>query len=165
MTGEGKVVLVTGANGAGKFVTPAFLNAAATVTGSSRKIRQNEFEGANFIALPADLPSREGAKALLDEVVMRFCALDVLVRTVSGFAGGQSVTDTDDATFQRMLNMNLILHFTSFVRHYQHCVGREAVASSQLAAASQRSPEQESAAYSASKAAMLSLTKTVAVEN
>ena len=99
----------------------------------------------NFTALPADLPSPEGAKAFLDEVVMRFCALDVLVRTVSGFAGGQSVTDTDDATFQRMLNMNLILHFTSFVRHYQHCVGRKAVASSQLAAAPRPSPEQESA--------------------
>ena len=105
---KGKVVLVTGANGGlGRFVTQAFLNVAATVVGSSRKIRQEEFEGANFTALPADLSSREGAKALLDEVVMRFGALDVLVHTVGGFAGGQSVADTDDATFQRMLNMNL----------------------------------------------------------
>jgi len=163
---KGKVVLVTGANGGlGRFVTQAFLNVAATVIGSSRKIRQEEFEGANFTALPADLSSREGAKALLDEVVMRFGALDVLVHTVGGFAGGQSVADTDDATFQRMLNMNLNSVF-HIVRAALPALRRSE--SGRILAIGSRAAAEPGAgvgAYSASKGAMLSLLKAVAVEN
>jgi len=49
---------------------------------------------------------------LVDQLVSRLGKLDVLVHTVGGFAGGQSIADTDDATFQRMrdLNLNSVLH-------------------------------------------------------
>jgi NAD(P)-dependent dehydrogenase (short-subunit alcohol dehydrogenase family) len=163
---KGKVVLVTGADGGlGRFVTQAFLNVAATVVGSSRKIRQEEFEAANFTALPADLSSREGAKALLDEVLIRFGVLDVLVHTVGGFAGGQSVADTDDATFQRMLNMNLNSVF-HIVRAALPALRRSE--SGRILAIGSRAAAEPGAgvgAYSASKGAMLSLLKAVAVEN
>jgi len=36
--------------------------------------------------------------------VARFRKLDVLAHTVGGFSGGQSIVDTDDATFQRMFD-------------------------------------------------------------
>src|SRR5207245_4171657 len=97
---KGKIVLVTGANGGlGTYVTQAFLEAGATVIGTSRKIRQSDFDSPHFAALPAEISSREGAKVLLDQVVARFSRLDVLAHTVGGFSGGRSVAETDDATF------------------------------------------------------------------
>src|SRR5258708_5941832 len=98
---KGKVVLVTGANGGlGVSVTQAFLDAGATVIGTSRKIHQSEFNQPNFTAIAAELSTFEGTKVLVDQVVARFGKLDVLAHTVGGFAGGQSIADTDDATFQ-----------------------------------------------------------------
>ncbi len=110
---KGKVVLVTGANGGlGTYVTQAFLDVGATVVGTSRKIQQPDFNNRNFTALPAEISTREGAKVLVEEVVRRFGKLDVLAHTVGGFAGGQSIADTDDATFQRMfdINLNCVFH-------------------------------------------------------
>jgi len=37
----------------------------------------------------------------------RFGKLDVVAHTVGGFAGGQSTAETDDATFQRMFELNV----------------------------------------------------------
>src|SRR5262252_6488045 len=103
-----QVVLVTGANGGlGTSVTRAFLDAGATVVGTSRKIHQSEFPSSNFTAIGAELSNWEAVKKLLGQVVTRFGKLDVLAHTVGGFAGGQSVAETDDAVFQRMMDMNL----------------------------------------------------------
>ena len=44
---------------------------------------------------------------MVEAVVARFGRLDVLAHTVGGFAGGQSIAETDDATFQRMFDLNL----------------------------------------------------------
>ena len=58
----GKVVLVTGANGGlGTSVTQAFLDAEATVVGTSRKIKQSEFISANFTAISGDISNGAGA--------------------------------------------------------------------------------------------------------
>src|SRR5271167_131361 len=98
---QGKVVLVTGANGGlGMYVTQAFLDAGATVIGTSRKIQQSDFSSPSFTAEPAEISSREGTKVLVDRVVARFGRIDVLAHTLGGFAGGQSIADTDDETFQ-----------------------------------------------------------------
>lgn len=89
---KGKVVLVTGANGGlGTYVTQAFLDAGATVIGTSRKIQQSDCVSSNFTAIPAEISTGEGAKLLVDQVVARFGKLDVLAHTVGGFAGGQSI--------------------------------------------------------------------------
>ena len=92
---NGKVVLVTGANGGlGVHVTQAFLDAGATVIGTSRKIQQSDFKSPGFTAMPAEISSPDGAKVLVDQVVARFGKIDVLAHTVGAFAGGQSVAET-----------------------------------------------------------------------
>lgn len=163
---KGKVVLVTGANGGlGAYVTRAFLDAGATVVGSSRNIRQNDFEHPSFTAQAAELATGKGARDLVDQVVGRFGRLDVLVHTVGGFAGGQSIVDTDDATYQRMLDLNLnsVFHILRAAINplRQSGDGRLVAIGSRAAV----EPGALVGPYSASKAAMVSLIRTVALEN
>ena len=161
-----KVVLVTGANGGlGRHVTQAFLDAGATVVGTSRKIEQTEFIGAGFIAVPGDLSSLENAKALVGRVIARCGNLDVLAHTVGGFAGGKPIAETDDATLQGMLDINLnsVFHILrAAIPHLRRAPGGRIIAIGSRAAVD---PGAGVGAYSASKAAMVSLIKTVAIEN
>lgn len=161
-----KVVLVTGANGGlGSYVTQAFLNAGANVVGTSRKIGQSEFSGSRFTAIAAELSSGESAVTLIGDVAGRFGRLDVLVHTVGGFAGGQTVDDTDDATFQHMvdLNLNSLFHVLRAAVPVMRKTG-----DGRLIAIGSRAAAEPGAgvgAYSASKAAMVALMKSVALEN
>jgi NAD(P)-dependent dehydrogenase (short-subunit alcohol dehydrogenase family) len=163
---HGKIVLVTGANGGlGRDVTLAFLAADATVTGTSLKIRQSDFNHANFTGLQADISSDQGAKALVEQVLARFGRIDVLAHTVGGFAGGQSVAETDDATFRKMfdLNLNSTFHLLRAVLPTMRKTGNGRIVAIGSRAALE--PGANVGAYSASKAAMVSLIRTVALEN
>jgi NAD(P)-dependent dehydrogenase (short-subunit alcohol dehydrogenase family) len=70
---QGKVVLVTGADGGlGTFVTQAFLDAGATVVGTSTKIQQSSFNNSRFTAITARISSLESAQGLVNQVTARF---------------------------------------------------------------------------------------------
>ena len=163
---HGKVVVVTGANGGlGTYVTSAFLEAGATVAGTSKTIQQSDFARPGFLAIPADLASQKDSTELIEQVMTRFGKLHVLVHTVGGFAGGHPVADTDDDTMQKMMDMN----FKSLFQ-----VGRAAIPAlrasgeGRLIAIGSRAavdPGPGVGAYSASKAAMVSLVRTMAAEN
>jgi NAD(P)-dependent dehydrogenase (short-subunit alcohol dehydrogenase family) len=163
---QGKVVLVTGANGGlGTSVTQAFLDSGATVVGTSRKIQQSEFLSPNFTAIPGEISTAGGAKSLIEKIVTQFGKIDVLAHTVGGFAGGKSLAETDDATFQRMFELNLNATFyllraaIPIMRKSGH--GRIIAIGSKAAV----DPGANVGAYSASKAAMVSLIRTAAAEN
>src|SRR6476659_1293309 len=103
-----KVVLITGANGGlGGAVTNAFLEAGARVAGVARKIQDSDFPHPNFMAYSAELGSGDAASAMAAAVVARWKKIDVLVHLVGAFAGGKSVAETDQATFDQMLDVNL----------------------------------------------------------
>jgi NAD(P)-dependent dehydrogenase (short-subunit alcohol dehydrogenase family) len=163
---KGKVALITGANGGlGTHVTRMFLEAAASVVGLSPSIQNSDFNHQNFSALPASLESLDAARNAVATVIGRFGRIDVLAHLVGGFAGGPSVAETDDAAFQRMfqLNVNSAFHMIRAVLPHM----RKA-ASGRIIAIGSRAAEYPGAgvgAYSASKAALVSLMKTVALEN
>jgi NAD(P)-dependent dehydrogenase (short-subunit alcohol dehydrogenase family) len=162
----GKIALVTGANGGlGVHVTQALLDAGATVIGLAPKIRQSDFDHPNFTALPAAVSSLETAKKAVDSVISRFGRIDILAHLVGGFAGGQSIAETDDATFQRMFDLNLYSAFhilRAVIPHMRKAGAGRIIAIGSRAA---EDPGPKVGAYSASKAALVSLMKTVALEN
>jgi NAD(P)-dependent dehydrogenase (short-subunit alcohol dehydrogenase family) len=163
---QGKVVLVTGANGGlGAYVTQAFLDAGATVVGSSRKIQQSDFKSPNFTAMPAEISTAENAKGLVAQAVARFGRIDVLAHTVGAFAGGQSIAETDDATFKKMfdLNFNGALYLLRAALPAIRKAGKGRIIAIGSRAAVDPGPGV--GAYSASKAALVSLIRTVAAEN
>lgn len=162
----GRTALVTGANGGlGTHVTKALLDAGFSVVGLAPKIQQSDFDHPNFTALPAALDSLAAAKKAADTVIARFGRIDVLAHLVGAFAGGQTVSDTDDATFQRMFDINLNSAFHVLRAVLPHM--RKARAGRVIAIGSRAAedPGASVGAYSASKAALVSLIRTVAIEN
>ena len=163
---KSKVVLVTGAHGGlGVHVTQGFLDAGATVIGASRKIQQSDFKSPNFTAMPAEISNSNGAKVLVDQVVARFGRIDVLAHTVGAFAGGQSVAETDDATFQKMFDLNFN---SAFYLLRAALPAMRKTGNGRIVAIGSRAgvdPGPGIWAYSASKAALVSLIRTVALEN
>jgi NAD(P)-dependent dehydrogenase (short-subunit alcohol dehydrogenase family) len=162
----GKIALVTGANGGlGTHVTKALLDAGFTVVGLAPKIRQADFDHPNFTALPASLDSLDAAKKAADRVISRFGKIDVLSHLVGAFAGGQTIADTDDATFQRMFDVNLNSAFhmlRAVIPHMRKAAAGRIIAIGSRAA---EDPGPTVGAYSASKAALVPLIQTVALEN
>jgi len=163
---ERKVTLITGAKGGlGSAVTEAFLTAGARVVGVSRSIRQDDFQHPEFHALPMDLSSGEAARKLANEVTARFGRIDALVHVMGGFAGGQSVAETDDATFEQMLDLNYraAIYIARAVIPQMRQQGGGRI----LAVASRQAVEPGAmvGAYSASKAALVALIRAIALEN
>jgi len=158
--------LVTGANGGlGTHVTKALLDATFTVVGLSPQIQQSDFGHSNFIALPATIASLDAAKKAVDSVITRCGRIDVLAHLVGGFTGGQSIAETDDATWQRMFDANLNSAFhilRAVIPPMRKAGGGRIIAIGSRAA---EDPGPKVGAYSASKAALVSLMKTVALEN
>jgi len=161
-----KIALVTGANGGlGTHVTKALLDATFTVVGLSPQIQQSEFGHPNFIALPATIANLDAAKKAVDSVIARCGKIDVLAHLVGAFAGGQTVAEMDEATWQRMFDANLNSTFhilRAVIPPMRKAGGGRIIAIGSRAA---EDPGPKVGAYSASKAALVSLMKTVALEN
>jgi NAD(P)-dependent dehydrogenase (short-subunit alcohol dehydrogenase family) len=163
---EGKVTVITGAKGGlGSFVTEAFLAAGAKVVGVSRSIQASDFSHPEFFAMPAELSNGETARKLAGDVVARYGRIDALVHVMGGFAGGVRVDETDDATFEKMLDVNYRAAF--YVARAVLPQMRQQGAGRILAVASRQGvePAEMVGAYSASKAALVSLIRTIALEN
>ena len=163
---EGKVALITGARGGlGTFVTEAFLDAGAQVAGVSRSIKPGDFPHPRFSAMAAELSSGESALKLAADVAARSGHIDILVHAMGGFAGGTRVEETDDIIFEKMLDLNYraAFYIARAVLPYMRRQGGGRI----LAVASRQAAEPGAmvGAYSASKAALVALIRTIALEN
>src|SRR5580692_11928855 len=161
-----KVALVTGANGGlGTHVTKALLDGGFTVVGLSPRIQQSDFDHPNFIALPAALTNLGAAKKAVDSVMARCGKIDVLAHLVGGFAGGRTVAEMDDATWKRMFdaNLNSAFHILRAVIPVMRKAGGGRIIA--IGSRAAEDPGPKVGAYSASKAALVSLIRTVALEN
>jgi NAD(P)-dependent dehydrogenase (short-subunit alcohol dehydrogenase family) len=161
-----RLVLVTGAKGGlGSFVTQRFLGTGAMVVGTARSISQEDFPAANFVALPADLTKSSATSSMISAIVGRYHRLDVLVHVVGAFAGGKSVAETDDAAWEQMRDLNLTSVFyvlRAAIPDLRKSGSGRIVAVGSLAAVE---PHAGLGAYVTFKSALVSLVRTVAVEN
>lgn len=163
---DGKVALITGAKGGlGTFVTKAFLDAGARVIGVSRSIQAEDFPHPAFSAMPAELTDPAAVQKMVDRAAAEHQRIDAVVHVAGGFAGGHSIAQTDDDTFEKMLDVNLragFLVMRAVVPHMRRQNGGRilAVASRQAV-----DPSPMTGAYNISKAALLALIRTLALEN
>jgi NAD(P)-dependent dehydrogenase (short-subunit alcohol dehydrogenase family) len=163
---KNRVVLVTGAKGGlGTFVTEGFLKQGATVIGASRSILPEDFPLPNFTAMPVDFTKASMVQSAIDSVAQRFGTLDVVVHVLGGFAGGKTVTETDDTTWQQMQELNLNSAFyvlRASIPHLRRSASGRIIAIGSLSAVE---PHAGLGAYVVSKQALVALVRTVALEN
>jgi NAD(P)-dependent dehydrogenase (short-subunit alcohol dehydrogenase family) len=151
----GRVVLITGAGGGlGTAVTQAFLEAGARVAPVSRSASE----------ISADLTRPEEAARAVQAVRSRFGRLDVLLHLAGGFEGGTPVAQTDDGVWNRMFDLNLNAAFYTaravLPSMLEAKYGRIVAIGSKTAV----EPVATLAAYGASKAALVALIRTIALE-
>ena len=132
----------------GTFVTKAFLDVGALVETVAGKVT-----------------SGDDAQAAVNTVIAKHGRIDALVHLVGAFDGGKAVSDTSDQMLDKMLDLNLRVAFY-MIRAVLPAM-REKGAGRILAIGSRTAvePQPMVGAYSASKAALVSLVKTVALEN
>lgn len=163
---NGRVVLITGAKGGlGSFVTERFLGTGATVVGASRSISTGDFSASNFVPLPVDFNKASAVREAIESIVSRFGKLDVLVHVLGGFAGGQSIAETDDETWEQMRDLNLTSAFyvlRAATPHLRKSGRGRIVAIGSLTAVE---PKAGLGAYVTFKSALATLVRTVALEN
>jgi len=161
-----KVIVITGARGGlGNFVTNAFLEAGARVVGVSRSIKAGDFPQPGFTAVQAELSGGASALELAANVMSQQGRIDGLVHLVGAFAGGQTVDATAEDTLDRMLDTN----FKSAFHIIQAVLPRmQAGGGGHILAIGSRAalePQPTIGAYAVSKAALVALIRTVALEN
>jgi NAD(P)-dependent dehydrogenase (short-subunit alcohol dehydrogenase family) len=161
-----QVVWITGAKGGlGASVTQRLLDSGATVVGTSRSIQAADFPHPHFVALAVDFTQAEAVGAAAEEVVSRLGRIDALVHLLGGFAGGTSVAETSDATWEQMRDLNLTSAFYALravIPHMRKQRRGRIVAVGSLAAAE---PRAGMGAYVTFKTALDALVRTVALEN
>jgi NAD(P)-dependent dehydrogenase (short-subunit alcohol dehydrogenase family) len=118
-----KTALVTGGSrGIGKMIATGFVEAGAKVYVSSRRSETCDAVATELskrgvcIALPADLSTEAGCRALGDELSELEPHLHVLVNN-AGNTWGAPFEDFDDAAWDRVLSLNLkgVFHTTKFL--------------------------------------------------
>jgi NAD(P)-dependent dehydrogenase (short-subunit alcohol dehydrogenase family) len=161
-----KVVLITGAKGGlGNFVTKAFLDAGARVVGVSRSIQDSDFCHPRFTAIEASITGPASARHLADSMIKKWSRIDALVHLIGGFAGGETIDQVADETMERMFDLN----FRSAFYILQAVLpAMRAQGAGRILAIGSRTAVEPAAlvgAYTASKAALIALIRTVAAEN
>lgn len=167
---EDRVVWITGASaGIGRELARAFAAEGAHVAVSARRadrlaaLREElAVRGCRCLAIPCDVTDEEEVAAAVAEVVAHFGRLDVAVAN-AGFGVSGRIEELGAVEWRRQLEVNVTgLAVTArFTLPHLRAVGGRLVLVGSVAA---MLPAPQNGAYGASKAAVLSLGRTLAVE-
>ncbi len=112
---RGSVVIITGASsGIGAATARELARRGATVVLAARRMEELQVlageidrEGGHALAVPADVTQRSDIDRLVQTVLEAYGRIDVLVNN-AGIGAGSSVSDSDDAAMQRIVDVNLL---------------------------------------------------------
>jgi 2-deoxy-D-gluconate 3-dehydrogenase len=168
----GKTALVTGASrGIGRALALGLAQAGADVAVSARdeallKEVAGEVEalGRKAVVLPADVTDPEACVRLAGDALSALGQLDVLVNNAGGSSFMGSFTDLRFKGWEKTMRLNVdsIVHLTQPVG--RHMLERGSGSVINVASVAGLTGTPTLAAYGASKAAVISLTKTLALE-
>jgi NAD(P)-dependent dehydrogenase (short-subunit alcohol dehydrogenase family) len=163
---EGRVALVTGgANGIGRAIVAGFLGEGARV-GVLDLVDAAFFADEESVAsVVGDVADPETAADAVAEIAQRFGRLDILVNDAAAYPDAPALEMPVDE-WRRVFEVNVTGAFAACQAFARHCVERSAERASivNITTGSVRSPRPEGAAYSASKAALETLSKVLAME-
>ena len=168
----GRTALVTGASrGIGRAIAVGLARAGADVALSARdeallREVQGEVEalGRRAVVLPADVTDPEACARLAADAIAALGVLDVLVNNAGGSSYMGPFTELRFRGWEKTMRLNVdsIVHLSQAVGRHMLERGRGSVVNVASVAGLKATPTL--AAYGASKAAVISLTKTLAME-
>ena len=169
-----KTALITGAgSGMGRLAAQVFAREGAQIVAvdvAEPALRETaasvEAEGGRIVAIPADVSVAADVERAVAEGVRAFGRLNVLYNNAGIFPDDDtSVVDTDESVFQRVLDVNLKGVFLCCKHGIPHLIeaggGSIVNVASFVALVGCTVPQD---AYTASKGAVLSLTRSLAVQ-
>ena len=159
-----RTVLITGASGGlGRSVTEIFLSAGATVVAVALDFPETSAKPA-CTQVAADLTTAQGVGDMLAAGLEPSGRIDALVHVTGGFAGGAPVHETDEATWDHMMNLNLKAAFlvTRAVLRPMIDAGYGRIVA--VGARAGADPAAGLSAYNVSKAGLHMLIRTIALE-
>jgi NAD(P)-dependent dehydrogenase (short-subunit alcohol dehydrogenase family) len=151
-------ILVTGASGGlGPAVVERFLSEGHSVSAVARSWPAPD---PRFRRIAADLSSGSGCRQAAAEAG----DVDVLVHVMGGFAGGQPVAETSEEVWDRMMNLNLRSAFLMFRAVLPQMTARGSGSIIAIGSRAGVEPAAGLSAYGVSKAGLIYLVRTLALE-
>jgi NAD(P)-dependent dehydrogenase (short-subunit alcohol dehydrogenase family) len=168
---NGKVaVVVGGTSGIGRAIALGFAEAGADVVPTSRRAEQVETtakeieeRGRRSLRVTSDVSNRDSLEHVLSEVVGAFGKVDILVNSAGTTKRAPTLTFLED-DWNNIIDTNLTGTLRACQVFGRHMLERGVGAIINIASLSTFVALNEVAAYSASKAAVGSLTKSLAIE-
>ena len=168
----GKVALLTGASkGIGKAMAFALGQAGGKVVISSRKqealdvvAEEMRSEGIEVYPVTGIVGNAESMENLVNETVNKYGGIDILVNNAAVNPVFGPVLNTDDAAFDKIMQVNLKGPFELAKLVHSSMVARGGGSIINISSIGGLSPEAMLGIYSVSKAAIISLTKVMAKE-
>lgn len=168
----GKKALVTGASrGIGQVIAVAFAQAGADLAlaargaeGLAATARQVRDLGREAVPIPADLTSQEAASAAVAQAIEELGQLDVVVNNAGGSNFVVPFLDMRMPGWEKVLRLNLDATMWTCHAAGAHMTARGSGSVINVASVAGLAAAPFLAPYGAAKAAVVSLTKTLAVE-
>ncbi|MBC7870149.1 MAG: SDR family oxidoreductase [Chitinophagaceae bacterium] len=169
----GKTILVTGATGnVGSAVVRAFAATGARValvdSNADRTVQLLAELGGDtghHLGFPADLSDPHAVDDLIKHVSDHFGPISALANTVGGYAAGQPAHEAGLDVWDKMMNLNARLTFILATKVAKHMLDHNVQGSiNTIIARAALKGAANMAAYTASKAAVLRLVESMALE-
>ncbi|MGH9174580.1 MAG: SDR family oxidoreductase, partial [Vicinamibacterales bacterium] len=170
ITFTSKVAIVTGASsGIGRSAALAFAAAGAHLVAVGRDaqaleavVAESAHQGAESIAVVADLVSDEAAGEIVKNTVARFGAIDIVVNAAGVIAMGATEATTDEV-WDRLMSLNVRAPFRLMREAFPYLKERQGAVVN-VSSVNGRRVFPNLAAYNTSKAALDQLTRTAAID-
>jgi NAD(P)-dependent dehydrogenase (short-subunit alcohol dehydrogenase family) len=164
-----RTIVVAGGTGAlGGSVSRAFLATGARVIATYRK--QEEFDaltqqsGERLLGVSLDATDEGAVSKFVAETESKFDAIDALIIAIGGYAGGKQVWETDTATYNSMLSLNLRAAFIMTRALLPGMIRQNRGAIVNVASKAGYGQAAGAAMYAASKAGVMALFDSLAEE-
>ena len=170
ITLDGKVAIVTGASrGIGESIARTFAAHGAKVVLAARKMDTllpiAESLGANAHAIAAHTGKEADCKRLVDETIAKFGKVDVLVNNAATNPYFGTFVDIEEGAWDKTFEVNVKGYFWMTREVVKHLRARESAGSIvNMASVAGLVASPGQGAYAMTKAAVLSMTKTLAYE-
>ena len=162
---DGMTAAVTGgANGIGRAVVAGFLQEGANVVVVDQVEPPEALRGPRLDAVMGDVADERTAERVVGVALGRFGDLNLLVNGAAAHSAS-ALVDMETDGWRRVFDVNVTgvyLMCRAFARHRMAAGGGGRIVS--ISSGSARSPRPHGAAYAASKAAVDTLSKTLALE-